>query len=95
MKQKKCERCAIFINLFLYRLTRSALILTGGFSRFQLSDPWCGLLRLSNLLTELVKLRHRIDRVGSHIGPLVELLTGIGERHVGRYGGVDHGRGAR
>ena len=64
-----------------------------------LADPGGGLLHLVKLLNELVQLRLRteaetVDRVGSHVGPLAELLTRLGEGHVGRYGGVDHGLGA-
>ena len=58
-----------------------------------------GFLHLGELLDELVQLAlgaeaEAVDRVGSDVAPLAELLAGLGEGHVRRDGRVDDGLGA-
>ena len=67
------------------------------FSRLS-PDPRRGLLDLGELLYELVQFRLRAEAeavhcVGPDIGPLPELLTRLGECHVGGDGGVDDSLG--
>ena len=64
-----------------------------------LPDPRRGLFDLVELFYEFVEFRLRAEAesvhgVGPHVRPLPELLTGLGEGHVGGDGGVDDGLGA-